>query len=78
MPHFSRFFCEFGPGGTVPADPHGGCGSGPLHNGAGWRMDDICPEAKINTVIIIITVSLFAALKNECHNWFFVRAIIRS
>lgn len=53
------------------ADPHGGHGSGPLHNGTGWRMDDICQEAKINTIIIIITVSLFASPKNECHNKFF-------
>lgn len=51
----------------------------PFHNGARWRMDDICPESKINTIIIIITVSLFAAPKNECHNWGgVVRAIIRS
>ena len=68
----SAYCCKFEPCGTVLADSHVGCGSGLLHNGTGWRMDDICPEAKINTIIIIIIVSLFAALMNECHNWIFL------
>lgn len=45
----------------MPADPQGGRGSNSLPE---W--DATCPGAKINTVIIIITVSLFAALQNEC------------
>lgn len=65
--HISADCGEFGPGGAMPADPPHGCrGSGPLHNGSGWRMADTCPEAKINTIIIIITASLFAAPQNKC------------
>lgn len=43
------------------ADPREGRGSNPLPE---W--DATCPGAKINTIIMIITVSLFAALQNEC------------